>query len=351
VTATGEQMKQEHRQAATGRADVGIVVIGRNEGERLVRSLRSVQAFADHVVYVDSGSTDGSIAAAGAMGIDVLNLDMSEPFTAARARNQGYAKLRARWPDLSYVQFVDGDCEIAPGWLEAAAALLDERPDLGVVCGRRREQRRNATVYNRLCDMDWDRPAGVVTACGGDMMVRRSVLDKVGGYDETFVAGEDPELCVRISHAGNLLYRLAIDMTYHDAAMTRFSQWWKRTRRSGWAYAAGAARHGSKPGRPCVAGVVRAVWWGLVLPMVLLALCVAAIWYPLLAIAAALGVMLYLTVLARTFRWRVKKGDSLADAGAYAFFCVIGKPAEGLGVAQYWSQRVRRQRARIIEYK
>lgn len=344
-------MTQTTAQGEQKREDVGVVVIGRNEGERLVRSLRSVLKYATHVVYVDSGSTDGSIAAAEGMGIDVVKLDMSSPFTAARARNTGYARLREKRPDITYVQFLDGDCEIAPGWLAAAAGMLDQRADVGVVSGRRRERERNATIYNRLCDMDWDRPAGVVDACGGDMMVRRTVLEKVGGYDEALVAGEDPELCARIRLNGHLLYRLADDMTYHDAAMTRFSQWWKRTRRSGWAYAAGAARHGSKAGRLGVAGVLRAVWWGLVLPAGMLGVCVLAIWFPLLLLLPLLGVLLYVTVLARTFRWRMKKGDSRADAAAYAFFCVIGKPAEGLGVVQYWSQRIRGQHARLIEYK
>ncbi len=344
-------MIQEAPTKSQCRRDVGIVAIGRNEGDRLIGCLRSALTFTDRIVYVDSGSADGSVAAAGGMGVDVLNLDMTVPFTAARSRNSGFARLRERCPDLQYVQFVDGDCEIAPGWLGAAAALLDERPDVGVVCGRRRERNRNATIYNRLCDMEWDRPTGVVDACGGDAMMRRSVFEQVGGYDEGFVAGEDPELCVRIRQAGHLVYRLPLDMTYHDAAMTRLSQWWKRTRRAGWAYAAGAARHGSKPGRHNVRGAVRAVWWGLVLPVVTLTLCVVGVWYPLLLAAAALGVLLYMVVLARTFRWRIVAGDSTADAATYAIFCIIGKPAEGMGVLQYLSQRLLRRRAKLIEYK
>lgn len=333
------------------RDDVGIVAIGRNEGERLLRCLRSALKVTDRVVYVDSGSSDNSVADAGAMGVDVLQLDMSIPFTAARARNSGFARLCERFPDLKYIQFVDGDCEIAPGWLAAAARLLDERPDVAVVCGRRRERERNATIYNRLCDMEWARPSGVVDACGGDAMIRRTVFEQVKGYDEAFVAGEDPELCVRIRHAGNLIYRLPIDMTYHDAAMTRWSQWWKRTRRAGWAYAAGAARHGSKPGRHNVRGVLRAVWWGVALPVIMLGALVGAFWWrPLLAVACA-GAALYLVLAARIFKWRVSSGDSGADAALYAAFCALGKPAEGMGVLQYWSQRIRRRQGRIIEYK
>lgn len=342
----------EHNPAGGARRpDVGLVAIGRNEGERLMRCLRSALECTDRVVYVDSGSADASVANAEGLGVDVVKLDMSIPFTAARSRNSGFARLVERHPDLKYVQFVDGDCEIAPGWLNAAAALLDERNDVAVVCGRRRERDRDATIYNRLCDMEWARPAGVVDACGGDAMIRRSVFEQVKGYDEGFVAGEDPELCVRIRHAGHLVYRLPIDMTLHDAAMTRLSQWWKRTRRAGWAYAAGAARHGAKPGRHNVRGVLRAVWWGVALPLLIVAFLVASVWcLPLLAAAGA-AIALYVLLAARIFKWRVSSGDSSGDAALYAFFCALGKPAEGMGVLQYWSQRLTRRRGRIIEYK
>ncbi len=69
--------------------DVGVVVIGRNEGERLVRSLESVVGKAAAVVYVDSASSDQSVANARRIGADVVELDRSEPFTAARAECRG----------------------------------------------------------------------------------------------------------------------------------------------------------------------------------------------------------------------------------------------------------------------
>src|SRR5271154_4207050 len=92
---------------------IGAVVIGRNEGERLIRCFRSLRRYVDAVVYVDSGSTDGSVAAAKEAGAVVVDLDMSRPFTMARGRNAGLAKLREVYPDLGFVHFVDGDCELA----------------------------------------------------------------------------------------------------------------------------------------------------------------------------------------------------------------------------------------------
>ena len=102
---------------------VGVVAIGRNEGARLVRCLDSVCDGQRPVVYVDSGSTDGSVAAAEARGALVVALDMAQPFSAARARNAGWRTLLAAHPNLDAVQFVDGDCEVVAGWLDAGAAV------------------------------------------------------------------------------------------------------------------------------------------------------------------------------------------------------------------------------------
>ena len=83
--------------------ELGVVVIGRNEGQRLARCLQSQAERTDSVVYVDSGSTDGSVALAQSLGVQVLALDPRTPFTAARARNEGFAALlrsergRASW--------------------------------------------------------------------------------------------------------------------------------------------------------------------------------------------------------------------------------------------------------------
>ena len=117
----------------------GAVVIGRNEGARLKRCLASISD-ATALVYVDSGSSDGSAKMARDRGVDVVDLDMSIPFTAARARNAGFAHLQDKFPDLHFVQFVDGDCELAKGWTERAARFLESRPDVAAVCGRLRER-------------------------------------------------------------------------------------------------------------------------------------------------------------------------------------------------------------------
>src|SRR3954451_1443239 len=116
--------------------ELGIVIIGRNEGERLRRCLESASHHGLTMVYVDSGSTDDSVAHARASGLEVVTLDPSRPFSAARARNEGFERLREIAPGVRMVQFVDGDCELSGSWLEQAAEVIDGRHDVAAVCGR-----------------------------------------------------------------------------------------------------------------------------------------------------------------------------------------------------------------------
>ncbi len=326
-------------------ADVGAVAIGRNEGERLERCLASLVGRVASVVYVDSGSTDGSVARARAMGCEVVELDTAVPFTAARARNAGVRRLRELAPELRYVQLVDGDCEVVDRWLERARARLEERGELAVVCGRRRERRPEASIYTRLCDVEWDTPVGEAKACGGDAMFRLDAFTSVGGFDEALIAGEEPELCVRVRAHGWKIERLDADMTLHDAAMTRFAQWWTRAKRAGHAYAEGAAMHGRTPERHFVRETRRIWMWGAALPAVSLALAVPTL-------GASLGLLAgYGVSAARAYRAVRRRGRPREDALPYALFVTIGKLPEALGALELHVNRARGRRRGLIEYK
>lgn len=316
---------------------VAAVAIGRNEGERLMRCLASLRGRVDRLVYVDSGSQDDSIETARSMGAEIVTLDTSRPFTAARARNAGYDLLRSgQKPDL--VQFVDGDCEVQPDWIETAVAFLAARADVAVVCGRRRERFPEVTIWNRLIDLEWDTPTGEARACGGDSMIRTVAFESIGGFDPGLIAGEEPELCVRLRKAGWRVFRLDAEMTLHDAAMTRFSQWWRRTLRAGHAYAEGAAMHGAPPERHKVQETRRALLWGLGVPAV--------------AVLGSLAVSPWLATVALLWPLQMLrlalKGDK---PPAQAVFLVLGKLPEALGVLSYWAKRLSGREARLIEYK
>jgi GT2 family glycosyltransferase len=317
-------------------ATIGVVVIGRNEGDRLRRCLASLKDRADSMVYVDSGSTDDSLETARAAGAMVHELDMSRPFNPARARGEGFDRLMAG-PAPSYVQFVDGDCEVQPGWLDTAAGFLDAHPDAGAVCGRRRERFPEATIWNRLIDLEWDSPLGETKACGGDSLMRAKAVAAVGGFDAGVVAGEEAELCVRLRQAGWRIFRIEAEMTLHDAAMTRFGQWWKRTRRSGHGYAEGVAIHGAPPERHKVTEMWRALTWGLGVPLAaLLGSVVLGPWALLILLAWPAQI---LRLIAR------------GVVPLRAVFMTLGKLPEATGVLEYWLKRLFRRELRMINYK
>jgi glycosyltransferase involved in cell wall biosynthesis len=326
---------------AAGAGEVGVVVIGRNEGERLVRCIMTLLPLAARVVYVDSNSNDGSPAWARAQGVDVVELDMDTPFTAARARNAGYRRLREIAPNMAFVQFVDGDCELVPAWLAVASEFLRNRPGIGAVCGRLRERFPQRSVYNRLCDQEWDSPAGRARSCGGIAMMRIQAFEGAGGFRDDLIAGEEPELCVRLRHAGWEVWRLADEMALHDAAMLHFSQWWKRARRGGHAFAEGVELHGAPPERHYVVETRRALLWGLIIPVVILALALVHPGWLLLVFIYPLQVL------------RLALRDGMAGAAARwrALFLVIARFPEAQGVLLYWFNRLRRRRSALIEYK
>ncbi len=321
---------------------IGVVVIGRNEGERLRRCLKSVSGSADKVVYVDSGSTDGSVTMAREMGVVIVDLDMQIPFTAARARNEGARLLLQLIPQLEYIQFVDGDCELIASWLEKAEVFLEANKNVAMICGRLRERYPERSIYNQLCDMEWDTPIGQAKACGGIAMVRKNAFAAAGGYRADMIAGEEPELCVRLRAAGWQIWRIDAEMALHDAAMTRFGQWWKRTLRAGYAYAQGAHLHGISAERHGILESQRALIWGAVLPLMILVLAIViGPWYLLLA-------LIYPVQVAR-LALRGKRSRVLN--WWRAVFLVMGKFPEALGQIKFLYNRLAGKKARLIEYK
>jgi GT2 family glycosyltransferase len=324
---------------------VGLVAIGRNEGKRLHQCLLSVLGKVAHVVYVDSGSTDGSIELARSLGVDVVELDLSTPFTAARGRNAGFDRLLQANPQIEFVQFVDGDCEVVEGWLERALHELESQPNIAVVCGRRRERFPEQSIYNRLCDIEWDTPVGEATACGGDSMMRVEAFQQAGGFNPTLIAGEEPELCVRLRQKGWKIFRLDAEMTLHDAQMTRFGQWWKRSLRAGHAYAEGAWLHGREPERHWVKES-RSIWlWGVFIPFLAIALALPTRGLSLLLL---LGFPL---LSYRIYRYMQPRGFTSKDTAFYAISCMLGKFPQVQGQLQFHLNRLLKRRNVLVEYK
>lgn len=322
-------------------SQIAAIAIGRNEGDRLVACLATLRAdpAVTRIIYVDSGSTDGSIAAAEQAGAEVVELDTTIPFTAARARNAGIDTLKDTPPEL--VQFIDGDCLLDPAWIATARGFLADHPKVAVVCGRRRERFPEASVYNRLCDAEWDTPVGEAMACGGDALMRWAALMDVQGYNPGLIAGEEPEMCLRMRRTGWQVWRLDAEMTLHDAAMTRFGQFWVRMRRGGFAAAEGVAMYGRGPEKHGVGQARKAVAWGIALPLLIL----------LGVVIFGVGALWALTIYpVQIVRLALRYGGD-RTAWEKAAFLTVGKFAEAKGVLEYLWRRLRAGEARLIEYK
>jgi GT2 family glycosyltransferase len=339
---------------------LGVVAIGRNEGERLRRCLKALEGLGLTVVYVDSGSTDGSVAAATETGAEVVALDMARPFTAARARNAGFERLLEVEPDVRYVQFLDGDCELAEGWIERARAVLDARPRAAVVFGLRRERFPARSIYNRIADIEWNVPIGQeagdgeARSCGGDALIRAKALRAVGGYDPSVPVCEEPELCQRLRRAGWSIVRLDADMTWHDADMLHFRQWAKRVCRTGYGGLDFTRRFGQGADNPFRIQVRSARIWGLGWPL-LFGVGTATAWALGGSLAGWLTAVVLAAILpAQAVRIAVKNRASAGSpraALAYGALTVASKGIQLFGQALYLRDRLAGHHARRIEYK
>ncbi len=333
---------------------IGAVVIGRNEGVRLQRCLDSLHSQLMYIVYVDSGSTDNSLAIADLLGIETVKLDTTIPFTAGRARNAGFQRLIAMHSEIEFVQFIDGDCVLNENWLAAGISEFKQRSAVAVTCGRRREIDPKASLYNRQIDMEWDSPVGDCSASGGDFLIRTSCFRELGGFNPSIVAGEEPELGFRIRSRGWKISRIDQEMTRHDANMIRISSWWQRERRAGYGGIDVLHRTAGDPQSYFRRQVHSAWFWSLGWTGTLLCLLtiaglligrvgvavVALTWFGLTAIQ--------LGRIARNYR---RRGMIGLDSLKIAMLTLLGKWPQMLGQIAWYRDRFLGRQAALIEYK
>lgn len=325
--------------------EIGVVIIGRNEGERLLECFNSIIGQVNLIVYVDSGSTDSSVENAHKLGIEVVELDMEFPFTAARGRNAGLGKLKEAVPVPEFVQFVDGDCKVSEGWLKTALGTIKSHQDVAAVFGRRREEFPDNTLYNQIVDMEWENPVGESHSCGGDALMRMKALDEVRGYNDSLIAGEEPEMCLRMRRKGWKILSIGHEMTLHDANITRFGQLWKRSVRCGHAYFEGFVMHGISGDGYRIKQVLSVSFWTLFIPFVSIGLI------PISKGLSLILMMSYGLLWYRIRKWRIGMNGSSVHASRYAAFYTIAKFAELQGMVQYIFNRIINKKTEIIEYK
>ena len=326
--------KNTHDKSTT----VGIIIIGRNEGENLRRALFSLPDNPAFVtLYVDSGSTDGSVEFAESMGINVHKLDPSRPFSAARARYEGVDLLLTEAPNIDYIQFMDGDCELFEEWIDNASEHLDNNCDVAIVCGHLREREPERSIFNWLSSRDWNTPLGEIDSCGGIFMIRRSVYQATGGFDATLITREEKDLCDRIRQFGHAIVRIDKPMVIHDAGLHRFGQWWQRAVWGGYgdALQIGTQRKGSLSNEH-VQRIRRYLTWPIAVPAVAIFGLFGMFWSLWMGLLPLLCLVAYGLLFSKIIYSRLKIGDGVRDAVVYSFFKVLRKFASGYGFIYYF---------------
>ncbi|MFT5702560.1 MAG: glycosyltransferase involved in cell wall biosynthesis [Desulforhopalus sp.] len=325
---------------------VGVVVIGRNEGLRLQQCLQSILQQTTNIIYVDSGSTDGSSALADSLDVPVIQLDMNIPFTAARARNEGFKYITEKDCDIKYVQFIDGDCELCEKWLSISTQYLEENINCAVVAGRLKERFPGMSIYNQLCDLEWDTPVGEINFCGGIFLTRVKSFTETNGFNQTLIAGEEPELCYRLRQDGWKLHRLATMMALHDAEMTRFSQWWNRAKRSGYAYANGCFLHGFTNKEKFRLKECIRIWiWALFIPIIIVCTMLSGTkWWLLFS-------SLYLLQFVKNYSLSIHQTKNIKLAVLLTFSRVVDKFPQFIGQVSFLFKLLNGHASTLIEYK
>jgi cellulose synthase/poly-beta-1,6-N-acetylglucosamine synthase-like glycosyltransferase len=325
---------------------LSVVVIGRNEGQRLVRCLKSIAAMDRpgeiEIIYVDSASTDGSPERAAGMGAKTIALPPGRT-TAALGRNAGWRAATA-----PYVLFLDGDTILHPQFV--TTSLRDFHDDTAIVWGHRREINTEQSTFNRVLDLDWIYPPGITEFCGGDAIMRRDALTQVNGYDETLIAGEEPEMCRRMRAKGWKILHVDRPMTGHDLAMTAWSQYWKRATRAGYAYAQVSERfrntglpfweEDARRNRNRALTLLAIMVGGIVLSIALLSV-----------IPIALVILFFAALAFRTASRTAWKSPSFSTRFLYGLHSHLQQIPIYLGQLQYARDRKAGRTRGLIEYK
>lgn len=196
---------------------ISVIVIGKNEGERLGACLRSVKdalsVLAHEVIYVDSGSTDGSLSVAERAGARCFLLSEPEP-TAGLGRLVGTGEARGE-----YLLFLDGDMQLCPGFCEKALMAMQTRGADGV-CGMREDlYLRDGQLLGRRENYFGCTQERLCPEFGGAIFLSADALARCGGWSGDTVACEEAELHARLLDAGCTILELPIPMIVHTDAI------------------------------------------------------------------------------------------------------------------------------------
>lgn len=306
---------------------IGIVVIGKNEGKRLEKCLEALTPFAKPIVYVDSNSHDQSVPFAKNLGIEVVLLTHNKT-TAALCRNAGFKRLMEMAPGTTLVQFVDGDCALDPQWLSFAEKVFESEPQVAIVAGILDERDAHQNIYKQLSQIEWYRAAGEIDYTGGNFMMRAAVFQQIGGFNPAIFAAEDNDLGSRTRQQGWKIVQINCKMGIHDSRIVDFKTFWERSIRTGYAFA--QVYLTKRDGAPSLLKreYYSTLFWGGLIPLLAIVGTIWNCWS--LALFAVYPLLFVKIVLSMKGQW------GWENAFLYAYGCVIGKFPALLGILEFW---------------
>lgn len=325
-------------------AITGIVVVGANPKtlpEAAIRSAGDSRA----IVFAPVGLAPEPLAVARRAGAVIVEGDERSLATGGRARNAGYRQLKKIAPHLRYVQFIDSDYALDPGWIATAEKFMERRPEVAIIEGAVQTQSGAHIEYRTIAEQKMREAIGEVPLiANASVFMRTENFEAAGGFRGDLLVCETEDLCVRQRRRGGRVWRLDAKMLICDSQKQNLARWWSGSTRQGFENAYAASLHGGPPERVGVRDTARAVIWGFAFPLAIAVLALAggagaAVWAPLTSayvVAAsiiALGVGVY---GAKFIVATARRGPLKPSSWRKAFYAVFGRFPEFIGVWRFW---------------
>jgi GT2 family glycosyltransferase len=259
--------------------DITVSLVNTDNRELLLACLATLPGAAERVrlqtIVVDNASTDGSADAVRERFPDAEVVARDRRYGFGANHNQAIARARGR-----YVFILNEDTDLHPGCLDRLCAFMDQNPSVGAAGPRilypdGREQpsafhfpspARVALTTATLQRRFWIQSGGsairrVDWVCGAAILARTTALAAVGGFDESlFIYSEDPDLCLRMRHAGyaSAYFPHASLVHYENATTTGVPE--RRIYQMERSRAAYARKHHGQTGELAVRGLTAAAF-------------------------------------------------------------------------------------------
>jgi len=196
---------------------ISVVVIGRNEAARLgacMESIRSSLSVLSHeILYIDSKSTDDSVAIAKAYGARCFVLK-DQNTTAGLGRYVGTKEAKGE-----YILFLDGDMQLEKGFCEKAMMAMAQRSYDGCSGIRKDVYMKDGQLAGTNDNYFGCTAERIVPEFGGAVFLKKEALERVGGWSADTIACEEAELHARLVAAGCRIAELPVPMIVHTDAV------------------------------------------------------------------------------------------------------------------------------------